>query len=38
VNLSSYLDPPATRDLVIEHDLRVPMPDGAVLLADRSPD
>jgi hypothetical protein len=29
------LDPPATRDLVIEHDLRVPMPDGAVLLADR---
>ncbi|HYB88789.1 MAG TPA: CocE/NonD family hydrolase [Streptosporangiaceae bacterium] len=29
------LPPPATRDLVIERDLRVPMPDGAVLLADR---
>jgi len=42
VNLSSHLmqrmlrlDPPLTRDLVIERDLRVPMPDGAVLLADR---
>jgi putative CocE/NonD family hydrolase len=42
VNLTSHLmqrllrlDPPATRDLVIEHDLRAPMPDGAVLLADR---
>ncbi len=42
MNLSSYLtqrmlrlDPPLTRDLVIERDLRVPMPDGAVLLADR---
>ena len=29
------LPPPATRDLVIERDLRVPMADGAVLLADR---
>jgi putative CocE/NonD family hydrolase len=29
------LDPPATRDLVIERDLPVPMPDGTVLLADR---
>ncbi|MGH7732793.1 MAG: CocE/NonD family hydrolase, partial [Gemmatimonadales bacterium] len=36
MNLSSYLtqrmlrlDPPLTRDLVIERDLRVPMPDGA---------
>ena len=29
------LDPPLTRDLVAEHDLAVPMPDGAVLLADR---
>ena len=29
------LDPPLTRDLVVEHDLRVPMPDGVVLLADR---
>jgi uncharacterized protein len=42
VRLSSYLiqrglrlPPPQTRDLVIERDLRVPMPDGAVLLADR---
>ena len=29
------LDPPLTRDLIIERDLPVPMPDGAVLLADR---
>jgi putative CocE/NonD family hydrolase len=29
------LGPPLTRDLVVQHDLRVPMPDGAVLLADR---
>src|SRR5947209_1672282 len=29
------LDPPLTRDLVIERDLRVPMPDGVELLADR---
>jgi putative CocE/NonD family hydrolase len=29
------LPPPATRDLVIERDLPVPMADGAVLLADR---
>jgi putative CocE/NonD family hydrolase len=42
VNLSSHLmqrvlklDPPLTRDLATERDLRVPMPDGAVLLADR---
>jgi predicted acyl esterase len=42
VDISSHLiqrmlglPPPATRDLVIERDLRVPMADGAVLLADR---
>ena len=42
MNLTSHLvqrmmrlDPPSTRDLVADHDLRVPMPDGAVLLADR---
>jgi uncharacterized protein len=42
VNLTSHLmqrvlklDPPLTRDLAVERDLRVPMPDGAVLLADR---
>jgi hypothetical protein len=29
------LDPPLTRDLVIERDLPVPMPDGVVLLANR---
>jgi predicted acyl esterase len=29
------LPPPSTRDLVVERDLRVPMRDGAVLLADR---
>ena len=29
------LDPPLTRDVVAERDLRVPMPDGVVLLADR---
>ncbi len=29
------LDPPLTRDLIIERDLPVPMPDGTVLLADR---
>ncbi|MFI7055881.1 CocE/NonD family hydrolase [Streptosporangium canum] len=29
------LPPPITRDLVIERDLRVPMRDGTVLLADR---
>lgn len=29
------LPPPVTRDLVVERDLRVPMRDGAVLLADR---
>lgn len=26
---------PSTRDLQVERDLRIPMPDGAVLLADR---
>ncbi|MFI6624489.1 CocE/NonD family hydrolase [Streptomyces sp. NPDC050528] len=30
-----HLPPPATRDLTVEPDLRVPMRDGAVLLADR---
>jgi predicted acyl esterase len=29
------LPPPSTRDLVVQRDLRVPMPDGAHLLADR---
>jgi predicted acyl esterase len=42
MNLTSHLlervlklDPPLTRELVVEHDLRVPMADGTVLLADR---
>ncbi|MEU2284527.1 CocE/NonD family hydrolase [Streptomyces sp. NPDC013178] len=42
MNLSSHLvqrmlrlPPPVTRDLTVERDLRVPMRDGAVLLADR---
>lgn len=42
MNLSSHLVqralnllPPLTRNLVIERDLRVPMPDGVELLADR---
>ncbi|WP_322762833.1 CocE/NonD family hydrolase [Frankia sp. Cr2] len=42
MNLSSHLvqrmlklSPPATRDLVIQRDLQVPMPDGVDLLADR---
>jgi uncharacterized protein len=42
MNLGSHLvqrmlrlDPPLTRDLVIERDLPVPMPDGVVLLANR---
>jgi hypothetical protein len=42
MNLGSHLvqrvlglDPPLTRDLVTERDLRVPMPDGVVLLANR---
>jgi putative CocE/NonD family hydrolase len=42
VNLISHLlqrqlklPPPSTRDLVIQRDLRVPMPDGVELLADR---
>jgi putative CocE/NonD family hydrolase len=30
-----HLPPPLTRDLVIDRDLKVPMRDGAVLLADR---
>ncbi|MFF4259583.1 CocE/NonD family hydrolase [Streptomyces sp. NPDC001663] len=29
------LSPPVTRDVVVQRDLRVPMPDGAELLADR---
>jgi hypothetical protein len=29
------LDPPLTRDIAVEHDLRVPMSDGVELLADR---
>ena len=29
------LDAPATRDVLVQHDLRVPMPDGVELLADR---
>lgn len=28
------LDPPLTRDLTVERDLRVPMPDGVELLAN----
>jgi uncharacterized protein len=42
VNLNSHLvqrllklPPPVTRDLVVQRDLRVPMPDGVELLADR---
>jgi putative CocE/NonD family hydrolase len=42
VNLASHLlqralklGPPAARDLVVQRDLRVPMPDGVELLADR---
>jgi putative CocE/NonD family hydrolase len=42
VNLSSHLvqrvlklPAPLTRDLVVQRDLRVPMPDGVQLLADR---
>jgi hypothetical protein len=44
MNLASHLaqrllrlDPPLTRDLVVDRDLRVPMPDGVDLLADRWP-
>jgi putative CocE/NonD family hydrolase len=29
------LDRPLTRDVIVQRDLRVPMPDGTVLLADR---
>jgi putative CocE/NonD family hydrolase len=29
------LEPPVTRDITVQHDLRVPMPDGTVLFADR---
>ncbi|MFD4603042.1 CocE/NonD family hydrolase [Streptomyces sp. NPDC058464] len=32
---SLRLSPPRTRDLTVERDVRVPMRDGAVLLADR---
>ncbi|MCX4091045.1 CocE/NonD family hydrolase [Nocardia sp. alder85J] len=42
MNLTSHivqrilkLDPPLTRDLIVQRDLVVPMPDGAELLADR---
>lgn len=42
MNLTSHLlqralrlPPPATRDVTVQRDLRVPMRDGAVLLADR---
>ena len=42
MNLNSHitqhlqkLAPPTTRNLAVERDLRVPMRDGAVLLADR---
>jgi predicted acyl esterase len=42
MNLTSHLlqhllklDPPLTRDILVQRDLRVPMPDGTVLLADR---
>jgi putative CocE/NonD family hydrolase len=42
VNLSSHLvqrmlklPPPSTRDVVVQRDIRVPMPDGVELLADR---
>ena len=42
MNLSSHLmqcarrlDPPQTRDLVVQRDLAMPMPDNVVLLADR---
>jgi putative CocE/NonD family hydrolase len=35
VQRMQHLPPPPTRDVVIEHDLMVPMRDGAVLLADR---
>ncbi len=30
-----HLDEPVTRDVVVQKDLRVPMPDGVELLADR---
>ncbi len=29
------LPPAETRDVIVERDLKVPMPDGVVLLADR---
>jgi predicted acyl esterase len=29
------LDPPLTRDVIVQRDLRTPMPDGVELLADR---
>ncbi|MGW2523852.1 hypothetical protein ACWC09_44085 [Streptomyces sp. NPDC001617] len=30
-----HLQPPATRDIVVQRNIQVPMPDGTVLLADR---
>ncbi len=30
-----HLPPPSSRDVAVQRDLRVRMPDGAVLLADR---
>ena len=35
VQRSLKLDSPITRDVVVQRDLRVPMPDGVELLADR---
>lgn len=42
MNLSSHLiqralrlDPRQTRDMVVQRDLAIPMPDGVLLLADR---
>jgi uncharacterized protein len=42
LNLSSriaqrvlHLEPPLTRDVLVERDIEVPMPDGVALLADR---
>jgi uncharacterized protein len=42
VRLTSYLiqrglrlPPPQTRDVAVDRDLRIPMPDGTILLADR---
>jgi putative CocE/NonD family hydrolase len=35
IQRATRLDPPLTRDLIVQRDLRVPMPDGVELLADR---